>query len=349
MTDDHLTERLRRLGRDRVPPVDGAFANRLEADLRTAHAGPRGARIADLLVRPVAVLAALAVVVGVVAVFQRDDARPGVAMVAADGTTVSIPGGDSLVAGRAGLDLPDGTRIEVDDGGSAVVAGVVLEAGSSAIVVDGRIELVDSPALTTVEPPIRTTTTTAPATTDAPTTSDATAPTPSTTDAPTTSGDQTTTPSTTPSTTTGPDPTDSRPPSTTTAPTTDTGSSPTTASTTSTVDETGPTTTRPPSDSTTEPRSTVGPDRPIVGLTIGPVRRGEATLTWRVDGPTDAIAGWEVRIVRDGTAKSIAFIRVADARRLRVEVPDGRVAYRVVARSGGDGVVARSSLVSPGG
>ena len=83
-------------------------------------------------------------------------------------------------------------------------------------------------------------------------------------------------------------------------------------------------------------------------LSVGPVRDGKATLTWTVDGPTDSIAFWEVRVVQPNSTKTVAVIRFADARRLRVEVPDSRAAFRVVARSGGDGVVARSVLVSPG-
>lgn len=343
MTDDDLTERLRRLGSDRVPSVDGAFANRLEADLRDIHdRPPHRSRIPDLLVRPVAVLAALVIVVGVVAVLQRDDDRPGVAMVAADGTTVSIPGDASLVPGRAGLDLPDGTRIEVAEGGAAVVDGVVLEAGSSAVVVDGRIELLRSPTATATDPVVPSTTTT-PTTTGVPTTAGAsTAPTPTDTSASATTDP----PRTTVAPTTGPRPSDSQP-----STTTDTDSTTTSPPTTNEVDATtvSTETTRAPSESTTEPPPTSASDRTVIGLVIGPVRDGEATLMWQVDGPTDAIAGWEVRIEREGATRSIAFIRFAEARRLRVEVPDQRVAYRVIARSGGDGVLARSPWVSPGG
>ena len=67
MTDNDLNERLRAWGNEPTPPIDGAFANRLEVDLRVRATNPDRRRPwFSLLLRPSFVAAALLVVAGVV-------------------------------------------------------------------------------------------------------------------------------------------------------------------------------------------------------------------------------------------------------------------------------------------
>ncbi len=335
--NDDLDDRLESWGRSPAPEVDGAFANRLETDLRAggADSATRGFRPGALL-RPGFVVAALILIVGVVVVLRRDT-EPVVQMVAADGTTVSIPGAAATRAGAAGLELPEGSRIIVGPEGSAVVAGVVLEAGSTALITDGRVDVVEAGAVRDVEAPDATPPTTTPTTSVAPTTTapaatDDIAPTtiPPTTDRPVTDEPSESTTSTTVADDTV------RTTTTTVVP----DSIPSTTEPGTTV----PPTTKPPADEPVDPPPVdVAPLR--VALEIGPVRNGQATLQWTTTGDTTDVAGWIVRIKRGDSSEIIALLREPDARRLRVAIPDREVQFRVVARDGAGEVLAASRLV----
>ncbi|MBT8240666.1 MAG: hypothetical protein KJN63_05515, partial [Acidimicrobiia bacterium] len=63
-------------------------------------------------------------------------------------STVILPDGTELDSPTS-LDLPDGTRIEVGADGSAEVDSVILDAGSVAEIVDGRLEILSQPTDTT--------------------------------------------------------------------------------------------------------------------------------------------------------------------------------------------------------
>jgi hypothetical protein len=165
--NDDIERRLEQWGRDRPTGADGAFANRLDADLRRLASERQHAGRQRPIWQPavLALMAALLVFGGVFA-FTRDRADETLlVMGATTETEVVLPSGE-MVTGEAGLALPDGTRIVVGDEGSAVIADVVLEPGTEAMVQNGRLEILEDeqPAPTRPTSP----TTTAPA--DRPTT-----------------------------------------------------------------------------------------------------------------------------------------------------------------------------------
>lgn len=308
MRDDDLNDRLEGWGGETTPDVDPRFANSLETDLRlrAAEVSSRGG-LFHLLFRPAVIAGVtMAAVVGFLFVRSGEDAVD-VFIAAAEGTSVSIPGDAELTDGVAGLDLPEGSRIDVGPDGSATVAGVVLEAGTTARIVDGQLEIVDVPS---DRPPDRPTTTIG----DRPTTT--IGPTADSDEPAATDGPATTAPSDVPPTT-RPDDTAS----TTTRPTTTTPA-------TTIVPDTAPQTT------STEPPRTEPTDRNVdVKLDVGRVREQQSLLRWEVAGSVDAIAGWEVRVRSGDGVRRVALIREPDARRLRVEIPGRNAMYKVIARA----------------
>jgi len=335
--DDQQNDKLESWGQSATPKVDGAFANRLEADLRELAHNPAPGRFSTgWLLRPGVIMTAVVLVVGAIFIARSDSDR-GVQMVSAAGTTVSIPGAASVQDGTAGLDLPDGTRISVGPEGLAVVAGVVLEAGSTATITDGRVDVIE--AGSPVDEPTTDTRPDTPPDRTAPTTTE---PTPGTdrlsttttvtpdraTDAPTTTAVDRPSDSTT-STIVSDSTSSSAPePETTVAPTTTT------------------TTTEPPTTAPTDPP--VVDTAPLeIGLEIGPVRDGRATLRWTVEGDGSEIVGWVVRIRRGDSSEVVTVIRQPDVRRLRVVIPNRNVQYRVIARGADGEVLATSRLISP--
>ncbi len=304
--------RLEAWGNDEPPLVDGAFANRLDSDLRSMHHGARRPGLADAprpIWQPAALaLAALFLVVGGVVAFTRtstDDIT--LVMAAATETEVVLPDGET-VAGSVGLELPDGTQISVGADGSAVIAGVVLEAGTQAVTIDGQLEiLVDAgPEPTVPDDPDPTSSTTTPP---------STRPTTSTTDGTTstTTRRSTTTASTTTPPTTGPPPT--------------------------TVPTTGPPT------SVDRPSTTAS--APAVVLDWGE-RDGRVRLVWTYAGPDagpDAVAGWRVTVASGDRSQTLAVLRDPAARAITVERLAVAATYRVIAVDAGGGVVAESNTV----
>ena len=145
MGDDELEERLESMSTRPTPPVDPGFGNRLESELRRQFAEPatRRGSIMDVLLRPGVVVGMAAAVIAVVLIVAQRDTPVDLVMDSAEGTSISIPGQSETIDGVAGLSLPEGSRIVVAPEGSAVVADVVLDGGTTAEIVDGQLELVD--------------------------------------------------------------------------------------------------------------------------------------------------------------------------------------------------------------
>ncbi len=149
---------LEETGRRPVPEVDPAFADELEARLRSVAAElpadlpapaptPRRA-VAQVVGRQFAVaslgLAALAIVVGVVVSSRPPDASlelmapVNVEVALADGTTLQDPDG---------FRLPDGAVVRVGTGGSARIGDMVLVSGDVATVTSGRVVVQHGPSI----------------------------------------------------------------------------------------------------------------------------------------------------------------------------------------------------------
>ena len=315
--NDDLQRRLDEWGTSATPPVDGAFANRLEADLRmSATEGGAATRPWwTMLLRPSFVAVALLVVGGIAGTLLLDSEADGVVMVASEGGTVSVsvPGSPTTVVGAAGLDLPDGTEVRVGPGGTAIIDGVVLTPGSIARIDDGALELIEIDARDLVDPATTSTTAvdTAPTTVDPPaTTSPPTTVSPTSRPGPTVvDSDTTDRPGTSDTpTTVGPDEPSTTVPDTTVAPDPDRTT----------------TTTEAPNTTTT-----VASDQPIpVRLAVSEPIRRQVNLVWGTE-PTDRVAGWIVLERRGDTVRRVAIVRNANANRLRVEVPGPLVEWRI--------------------
>lgn len=308
------------------PPPDPRFVEQLDARLRVAHAqgvgaGRGPAAGARAWWRPVVgVAAALVVAIGVVgAVALRREAPTEVVMTVASDTSVFLE--DGPVPGTSGLVLPDGARIVVGPDGEAVVDGVVLPAGSEAIVVDDRVTLivVDADRAPADDeqrdpPPLSI----PPSTRDQAATDDTADP------------DRQTDRTTSSTTTSTPEATDSRPVDSTT--------------TTAGTDPTRPPTTRPAT--TTSAPTTTRSDRLV--LTATPVDDGRIRLDWTV--PADlAPAGWRVRALAGDREATLLAIRGGDARSATLEraQTDGRSVWiEAVDRAGR--ILAASDPISIG-
>lgn len=149
-----LEQRLDHWGSADTPVPDGAFTNRLDAQLRDlAHT-----KVAGSERRPFwqpALLTALAVLlVGAGAFAITRDAGQEIALVmgATSQTEIELPDGQLLVA-TEGVSLPDGTRISVGLDGSAVVNDVVLDAGTEAVVENGALQILEEGPVVSAAPP----------------------------------------------------------------------------------------------------------------------------------------------------------------------------------------------------
>jgi hypothetical protein len=317
MSDEELTNELESLGSADVPDVDDRFADALESRLRIQGAEQlTAAPTTRPIWQPLAgvLTAAVLVIAGFVALDRLGDGNDSEILVLAvsQDATVILPGGE-VVTDSAGLELPDGTRIEVGPTGSATIGGVVLESGAVAEIVDGVVEIQARPtefALPTTGVP----TTTRPSTT-------ATSTAPASTSPPPTVGPITEPPPTTRRTTT------------------------TTAST-----ATDRTTTTPRTTTTTITRPTrTGPDDVAVKLEVFDVSVTRARLQWSTTS-FEGIADWAVRAIQGDRTSVVAVLGGADARALAVARPErGSVTYVVVARDGGGATIAESNPVTLAG
>lgn len=339
--DDELTETLIRIGQGTTPPPDPAFADRLDAHLRTVHVeqasgrGPRPAWVPSLVG-----LVGLAgvVIVAVLGLSLTGGEPPVVVMTAAEGTDVVLPG-ELAAPGTAGQRLPDGTRIVVGSEGEAVVGGVILGPGAEAIVVGDRLEVVGGEG-TDVAPPT-TPPTLRPAPSDAPTTDSATGrsdtsgspttaperePADRQTSVPETDGPVTSPPPSRPGgddPDTTPSPPSSRPAQTTGPPTT--VSTPGTAST------------------TTRPRP-----EPSIDLTVDAAGSDRIVLSWVLDDANHP-ARWRIEAVAGDRVATLAVLRDGTARTATVARFDARRAgFRVVAlRADGSDEIASEIVLQP--
>ena len=314
--DDDLRRRLEDLDDDAGPGPDPSFAQRLEADLRSqAYFTPgAGAPLPrrPVLLGPGLLLGAVLIVAfaSMLVISRFDDDGETLAIDDSAGATVTLPGGET-VAGVDGIELPDGTIVDVGIDGFAIIDGIVVPGGARATIVDGVVELIavpsPTPAPTAVPPTPEPTVNAAPTPTAAPDPTPTAAPTP----------DPTVTPAPTPTAT--PEPTATPQPERT--------------------PEQRPTPTPEP-----EPTSPVLVEPQVVleRENLGPLR---SRLTWTVTGP-DRVRGFEVRVRRGDTIRTAAAIREPGVRELTVERPErDRVFYRVLAIGDGGEVLARSNEV----
>lgn len=165
MKDEELQQQLAEWGRAATPDPNATFADNLESGLRAMGVQRAQPRPIWQLLSGVAA-AALLVIAGIFAL-DRYGESDLVVMSASEDTAVFLPSGTELDS-PSQLGLPDGSRIEVGPDGSASVGDVVLDAGSVAEIVDGRVEVLRSP--TETAPTTAVPTTTQPPTTTAPTT-----------------------------------------------------------------------------------------------------------------------------------------------------------------------------------
>lgn len=321
MADD-LGDELEAWGATRGPDPDPAYARRLEADLRSqayfAANGPD--RQPDghrrTLLRPaILVFSSIALLLGAV-LFLRSDDPDQLIMSEATGTQVIVPD-ETPVAGSPGLALPDGTRISVDEGGSAVIDGIVLGGGTEALVLDGRIEvLVTEPTST-----------------------------PGPTEQPAPTSGATATPEATarPDVEPTPDPTPTAGPAPTPAAATPTPAPTTRPTSTPDSDRPGPAPTDRPRPSATA--ATTATPVPPVTVTLDIVRLGaeRARLIWSL-GSDDGVGGFEVVLTVGDRSRTVAVLRDPTTRELEIEVPDAESAtFVVVARAPGGGSLGRSA------
>lgn len=148
---DDAERRLEQWGSERPPAVDGMFANRLDDSLRQLARDRHPSRDRRPLWQPalMALSAVLLVVVGTIALTRSQDGDGVLVMASASRTEVVLPNGE-LVVGAAGLSLPDGASITVQENGSTVIGDVVLGPGSEAIVRNGQLEIVIDGSTTSI-------------------------------------------------------------------------------------------------------------------------------------------------------------------------------------------------------
>ena len=329
--NDEIKRRLESWGSAPTPDVDPLFAERLDADLRSAAyfaPTPEPDPRRRLIMRPAFVLAGLVLVAAIatVAVGLWDtDNREVLVLGDASSSSVTVPGQTAMPA-EAGAALPDGTIIDVGPGGFALVSGVVIPADTRALVVDGHVELLEP------EVAIAPTPTATPTPTDR---TDGRVATPSPERTATTRPTPALTPASTPVTPDVPPPT-ARPTSTPTERAEPTPTATPETEPTATAEPTATPSPQPPSDEpadivVTLQRSNLGPNR--------------AVLTWAPTA-TEGIRGWEVRVRRGDTVRTVAVLRRRGARELVVERPDVlRIFYTVAALDADGGVLAVSNEV----
>lgn len=155
--------------RDPVPPPDPGFVDALEDRLLTTrldvdtrlHRVPRGRLVVAFATA--ALLASAGVGGALAGWFDAETAAPSLALAAARGTVVELPGGRS-VTGRPGLDLPDGSVVRTGPDGEAVAGGVRLGPEEEAVVARGRLRRRSDGRPTeptaTTRPPVSSTTST---------------------------------------------------------------------------------------------------------------------------------------------------------------------------------------------
>ena len=306
--------RLEEWGNERQPSVDGAFANRLETQLRERASDRTSNRQRRPIWQPIAVaaIALIAMSVGLFSLAQSSDDGVLLVMSAAFETEIILPDGE-VITGSEGLLLAEGTRIIVGAAGSAVVGDVVLAPGTEALINNGKLEVLGDRRSSTTDNPSTTSEPGNPRSTTRPAANDTT-----TTAAGGTSRTSDVDRST--STTT-------RRTTTTAVPTSDasTTAAPTTAPTR--ID-------RPP--------STIPPP-PAAELTW--VERDNLVqLNWSYVGQEEP-AGWEVIATNGDQVRTLAVLRDPAARSITLEALEAAVSYRVIARAADGTAIVESNAV----
>jgi len=129
------------------------FVDRLEADLRIAHAERNRGRQGAPLWGRVGALVSLAVVVLAIAtaglLFRDRSVSSALELSNARGVVVTLPDGSVVADPVDGFDLPEGTVIVVQIGGSATIDDVSLTEGSMVTIRDGAL-VTEVPVTTTV-------------------------------------------------------------------------------------------------------------------------------------------------------------------------------------------------------
>ncbi|MGI9621538.1 MAG: hypothetical protein ACR2PK_01780 [Acidimicrobiales bacterium] len=329
--NDDLEKRLRDWGRSVTPEPDPDFAQRVEADLRSAayfSPAPEEPRARPrFTLRPALVLGMFVLLAGAAALVVanlNDDETETLAMEEAEGASVIGPSGAAAPA-ETGTELPDGTIIEVGSNGFAVVGGIVLPPDSVAVIVDGHVEFLGA----------------------FPTPATRTAPTPSPTAAPTSPAILVPEPNT--ETTPPPPPTVEREPQDPTVkPSTPRPTAPPTAEPTkSATPQVSPTATPEPTPTATATDDpTPAPVDVRIGLrsvNLGPKR---AQLNWVVDG-AEQVDRWRIRARRGDSIATVAVLRESDPRSIVVARPEsGRVIYWIVALDAEGNRLASSNEVA---
>lgn len=164
MSDDDVRRRLEDAGRAPAPAPDPRFADDLESRLRTQMATGgrtrrRRASVARLPVPAAFAVAAVVLVAALAAGLLVDREPVALTLVSAVDTEVVQPDGE-VMPGRPGLELRDGAVVRTGPTGRALVGEVDLGPGATALIVDGAVRRIGSPAGVD-----RTTTTVAPAVT----------------------------------------------------------------------------------------------------------------------------------------------------------------------------------------
>lgn len=199
--DPNPLETLRRSVADEEQ-LDLRVADRIESQLRVAHAATRGSGSRSMRPALVATMVLFAVIALSVLVAVRDP-NPSAALVMTDAenVTVRLVDGTVITDPRDGFELPDGAVVEIGIGGMVTVDDVVLDSAGVLEVRDGRLVADVVATTTTADQPAPEVTTAEPATDTVPT-STSIAPTPTVAPATTAPPRETTTTSRAPDTTT---------------------------------------------------------------------------------------------------------------------------------------------------
>jgi hypothetical protein len=154
-----IERRLRELGDAPVPEPSPAFVARLERRLVdepatttkvVAIANRRRATLPAALGIAATIAAAL-LATALLGGFDQGGGTRALRLGAAVNTTVRLPGGQ-VVAGKSGLELPNGAVVRTGPNGSAAAGTVDLGPGIQATVASGRLHLTPTPTAAPTRP-----------------------------------------------------------------------------------------------------------------------------------------------------------------------------------------------------
>lgn len=126
---------------DDTSRIDRAVADRIESQLRIAHAG-QNQTAGRRWWRPAVAAPVLLVIVlalSIALVLRSSDPAVALVVTDADNVTVRLPDGSVVVDPNDGFELPDGAIVEIEPGGMVTVDDVVLDSAGRLEVRDGRL------------------------------------------------------------------------------------------------------------------------------------------------------------------------------------------------------------------